>query len=107
MYDNVDMFAGAAGISRAFRAAGFSACALDLSLNPKYASLLHISFFARCVSCIEYWLAMITETMLQDILSAKGFLAHVWAILSCRVGALVSLGVPCSSWVSINRPLAA
>lgn len=44
-----------------------------------------------------------TIQTLQDILSSLGFIRSLFAIMRASSGALVTMGIVCSSWTTINR----
>ena len=49
----------------------------------------------------------LTSQNLQDILTSLGFIRSLFAIMRASTGAVVTMGVVCSSWTTINRPYAA
>ena len=112
LYTAVDVFAGKAAIGRRFLAKGWKACALDLSLNLADVTWLsfRVGFLMACSTarkCPPTVLWYVYGVKSEDICSPQGFVRHLWALISCRPGALVFLGVPCSSWVTVNRLLVA
>ena len=87
-FANIDMFAGAAAISRAFRAHGYSTATLDIALDKRDE--------ARIVTRQHLSGA-------QDILSPGGFARHLWAAMHIAKGGIATIGIVCSTWVAINR----
>ena len=136
IYSNVDLFAGKRAISRAFSNRGLLSMAHDLAFNAldvprlNYRCLIRICLHNQGVNCfdmrcsiqlkkfdITYYdklgvshsnmTSSQTVKLGQDINTAVGFVRALISILKLKAGGLVTAGVVCSSWITVNRCFAA
>ena len=107
-YSVVDMFAGKAAITRAFRAKHLHAATLDLVIDPRDELWLNMCIIVWChVPCqpLSIWSCSWGINYAKDILTSEGFVRHLWACLNMSPGALCCMGVVCSTWSICNRNL--
>ena len=104
----IDMFAGRARISKAFTEIGHKVCTLDISRNeaddPCIYKIIWMLGLTLCLwaSLLYLWFVLI-PWIPKDILEPKGFCRHLLAVLQLATTGLVVMGIPCSTWITINR----
>lgn len=73
--DLLELFCGQGMLHKSAKLLGLASAGMDRELNPK----------------------------LHDLLTTRGLLHAILAVLRLRVNSLLFLGIPCSSWVWLNR----
>ena len=73
--DLLELFCGQGMLHKSAKLLGLASAGMDRELNPK----------------------------LHDLLTTRGLLHAIRAVLRLRVNSLLFLGIPCSSWVWMNR----